>query len=63
LAVSFAYHLLKTQNQNVILVGATITGIGVIGLFDHYLWTLAPNRLMLGLILGLWAGQTIHHDA
>jgi O-antigen ligase len=63
LAVSFAYHLFKTQNQNAILVGATITGIGVIGLFDHYLWTLAPNRLMLGLILGLWAGQTLHHDA
>ena len=63
LTISFAYHLLRTQDPNAILAGATLTGLGVIGLFDHYLWTLAPGRLMLGLMLGLWAGQTIHNDA
>jgi O-antigen ligase len=62
LAISFAYRLSTAQNPNAILAGATITGLGVIGLFDHYLWTLAPGRLMLGLMLGLWAGQTIHND-
>ena len=40
LTISFAYHLSITQNPNAILAGATITGLGVIGLFDHYLWTL-----------------------
>ena len=62
LTILFAYHLSITQNPSAILAGATITGLGVIGLFDHYLWTLAPGRLMLGLMLGLWAGQTIHND-
>ena len=63
LTISLAYQLSTIQNPNAILAGATITGLGVIGLFDHYLWTLAPGRLMLGLVLGLWAGQTIHNDA
>jgi O-antigen ligase len=63
LTVSFAYHLYGTQNPNAILAGATMAGLGVIGLFDHYLWTLAPGRIMLGLMLGLWAGQVIHNDA
>jgi O-antigen ligase len=62
-ALAFAYHLFKTQNQSAILAGATITGLGVISLFDHYLWTLAPGRLLLGLMLGLWAGQVSHADA
>lgn len=62
-AASFAYRLFKTQDQNAILVSATIMGLGVISLFDHYLWTLPPSRLMLGLVLGLWAGQTLHNDA
>ena len=63
LALSFSYHLFKTQNQNAILAGATLTGLGMISLFDHYLWTLAPGRLLLGLMLGLWAGQLSHADA
>jgi hypothetical protein len=35
----------------------------VISLFDHYLWTLAPGRLMLGLVIGLFAGQDVNYDA
>jgi O-antigen ligase len=63
LFVSFANRLLKTHEPNVILAGAVLTGLGVISLFDHYLWTLAPGRLMLGLAIGLFAGQDIRHDA
>ncbi len=33
------------------------SGLAVIGIFDHYLWTLAPGRLMLGFVLGL-VGRT-----
>jgi hypothetical protein len=49
--------LVKTRRPETILVGAVLVGLGVTGLFDHYLWTLAPGRLLLGLMLGLWAGQ------
>lgn len=52
----------KTKTPQAILASAAITGFGVISLFDHYLWTLAPGRVMLGLALGLWAGQ-VAHDA
>ena len=57
MAVAFTYQLIQTQNANAILAGAVIVGLAVTSLFDHYLWTLAPGRLLLGLMLGLWAGQ------
>jgi O-antigen ligase len=60
--IAFVYRLYKTQDQNAILVGAILTGLGVISMFDHYLWTLAPGRLMLGLMIGLFVGQGIKHD-
>ena len=63
LSILFLYHLFKAENPNAILAGATLTGLGIISLFDHYLWTLAPGRLMLGLVLGLFVGQGISHDA
>jgi O-antigen ligase len=63
LFISFAYRLFKTQDRNAILAGATLTGLGVISMFDHYLWTLGPSRLMLGLMIGLFVGQGIHHEA
>jgi O-antigen ligase len=63
LTISLAYRLSTIQTSNAILAGATLAGLGVISLFDHYLWTLAPGRLMLGLLLGLWAGQTFRNDA
>ena len=63
LSISFIYHLFKAQNPNAILAGATLTGLGIIGFFDHYLWTLAPGRLMLGLVIGLFLGQGISHEA
>jgi hypothetical protein len=55
--------LYKTKNPNAILAGAALTGLGVISLFDHYLWTLAPGRLMLGLVVGLFLGQDTSHEA
>jgi hypothetical protein len=63
LSVSFIYHLFKTQHPNAILAGAILAGLGVIGLLDHYLWTLAPCRLTLGLMLGLFFGQINCSDA
>jgi len=63
LAGLFIYRLFKTQNPHAILAGATLAGLGFIALFDHYLWTLAPGRVMLGLVIGLFLGQDIRHDA
>lgn len=62
LTVAVALGVLKVKSPKPILAGAMIVGIGVTGLFDHYLWTLAPGRIMLSLTLGLWLGQ-IHDDA
>ena len=63
ISIAFVYQLFKTQNQNKILVGATLMGFGIISLFDHYLWSIAPSRLMFGLVIGLFVGQGIHNDA
>ena len=63
LFVWFAYYLFKTKNPNAILAGAVLTGLGFIGLLDHYFWTLAPGRMMLGLVIGLFAGQDSIHEA
>jgi hypothetical protein len=35
----------------------------VISLFDHYFWTLAPGRLMLGLVIGLFVGQETIYES
>jgi len=57
LAFTIAPQLVRTQRPETILAGAVLVGLGVTGLFDHYLWTLAPGRVLFGLMLGLWAGQ------
>ena len=40
-----------------VISSAALAGLLATSLFDHYLWTLAPGRLLLGLMLGLWAAQ------
>lgn len=62
LFLSVALTSLKARTPQAILVSGALVGLGVIALFDHYLWSLAPGRAMLALALGLWAGQ-VSHDA
>ncbi len=47
----------RARSQIQILLSAALFGVACTGLFDHYLWTLAPGRLLLAALLGLWASQ------
>jgi O-antigen ligase len=60
IAIAIGRGIYRTQQPKAILVGAVLAGITVISLLDHYLWTLAPGRVMLALAIGLWLGQTTH---
>jgi hypothetical protein len=57
LGAAIGLRIIQSKSPTAILAGAMLAGLGVISLFDHYLWTLAPGRILLGLVLGLWAGQ------
>jgi O-antigen ligase len=57
LAVTVAFKSVKARRPLAILFSAALAGLFVISLFDHYLWTLAPGRILAGTVLGLWAGQ------
>ncbi|HSJ87570.1 MAG TPA: O-antigen ligase family protein [Anaerolineales bacterium] len=62
LCFTVARIIIRSRSPQAILAGALVTGLGIINLFDHYFWTIAPGRVMLALALGLWAGQ-VAHDA
>lgn len=63
LFLSIAFNLINARSPKSILAGAMLAGLGIIGLFDHYLWSLAPGRVMFALALGLWAGSIKDHAA
>jgi hypothetical protein len=49
--------VLRAKRAETVVFSAVLVGLLVTSLFDHYLWTLAPGQMLLGLALGLWAGQ------
>jgi hypothetical protein len=53
---------LRADRPGAVIFSAVLIGLCTAALFDHYLWTLAPGRMLLGLVLGLWAGQVKHAD-
>jgi O-antigen ligase/polysaccharide polymerase Wzy-like membrane protein len=58
LAVVIFIGAIQAHGLNVIVLSGALLGLLVISFFDHYLWTLAPGRMLLFTVLGLWAGQT-----
>ena len=42
-----------------VALSAIVMGLIVIGLGDHYLWSLAPGRTLASLFLGAWASRTV----
>ncbi len=57
LGLTVAIRSLKAARPLAVIFSGALAGLFVIGLFDHYLWTLAPGRLLFASVLGLWAGQ------
>lgn len=57
IALSIAREFFITKNVDTIILSALLAGMATIALFDHYFWSVAPGRMMLGLVLGLWLGQ------
>jgi O-antigen ligase len=49
--------ILRANRPDAVLFSAIVAGLLATMLFDHYLWSLAPGRMLLGLVLGLWAAQ------
>ncbi len=63
LGISILHGSLRAHRPLAVIFSAALIGLCVTALFDHYLWTLAPGRMLLGLMLGLWAGQVKQDDA
>jgi hypothetical protein len=49
--------LRRALRLEAIALSAAVAALLVLGVFDHYLWSLAPGRALAGMILGVWAGQ------
>lgn len=54
----FLFSVFRSAGFN--LISGIFAGLLIIGLFDHYLWTLLPGRLMFWLVVGLMMGSSPH---
>ena len=48
----------RAHGADAVVLSAIAAGLIVIGLGDHYLWSLAPGRTLATLFLGAWASRT-----
>jgi O-antigen ligase len=56
MVVILAIATLRARQPDAVVISAVVAGLLVTALFDHYLWTLAPGRILLWMALGLWSG-------
>lgn len=47
----------RARGPDAVVLSAIVIGLIVIGLGDHYLWSLAPGRALAALFLGAWAAN------
>ena len=57
LAAAIGKKVMPSRHPVAIILSGTLVALLVISFFDHYLWTLAPGRMLFGAMLGLWASQ------
>ena len=57
LGITLLLGFIRAQQPTSIILGAALAGLCVTSLFDHYLWSLAPGRMLIGFMFGLWLGQ------
>lgn len=52
------YNMLRS-NKDAYLYGASLIALGVIGLFDHYMWTLQQGQLLVSVLTGLYISSRV----
>jgi O-antigen ligase len=52
---------IRARGGKAVILSSVLIGMFSLELFDHFLWTLAPGRMLFGLILGLWQGQVLNN--
>lgn len=52
------YNMLRS-NKDASLYGASLIALGVIGLFDHYMWTLQQGQLLVSVLTGLYISSRV----
>jgi hypothetical protein len=53
LAIVLWHGLRHSADVGEITVLSLLLGVMTLGLFDHYLWTIQPGKMMLWLVIGL----------
>ena len=59
LVITLLKESVRAKSAAAVALSAVIIGLLVLSVFDHYFWTLAPGRVMLFSVMGLWAGKAI----
>jgi O-antigen ligase len=57
LGVTVLLGAVRARRLEAVILASALAGMAALAMFDHFPWTLAPGRLMVGLLLGLWAAQ------
>jgi O-antigen ligase len=55
--VAIVFEIRRAHGAGAVVLSAIVIGLIVIGLGDHYLWSLAPGRTLASLFFGAWAGK------
>lgn len=52
-------HKMIRSNKDASLYSASLIALGVIGLFDHYTWTLQQGQLLVSVLIGLYISSRV----